>query len=177
MFDIPDYGLFAIYLFYFALYVVSSFFIVFTMRASLKYQRRRSKEKMSSPEGGLKIPFLQKTQLFKKIRKDFRYKTELDIVCRGENKNEKYQGKLLDLSNSGCSAVIPELQDLKDLVVVEIAFPINGSTHVIPFPAEHMWVSENENNFHHGFRFRQLSDAQQSIFISFIVKYNKRFVQ
>ena len=99
MFDIPDYGLFAIYLFYFALYVVSSFFIVFTMRASLKYQRRRSKEKMKSTEGRLNIPFLRQSQLFNKIRKDFRYKTELDIVCRGDNKNEKYTGKLLDLSS------------------------------------------------------------------------------
>ncbi len=175
LFDVPDYGLFAIYLFYLTIYVVSSFFIVYTMRASLKYQRQKVKDNTRRVENGLKVPFLFRTGLFKKVRKDVRYQTKLDIVCLDKNNEERYCGTLLNMSDSGCSALIPELQDLRDLVVVEITFPIGGSTHTIPFPVEHIWVSEQENTFHHGFRFKKLSDEQQSIFISFVVKYNKRF--
>jgi len=175
LFDVPDYGLFAMYLFYLGVYVVSSFFIVYTMRASLKYQRQKIKDNDRRAENGLKTPYLFKIGLFKKVRKDVRYETKLDIVCHDKKNQERYHGTLLNMSDSGCSALIPDLKDLKDLVVVEISFPIDGSRHTIPFPAEHLWISEQENTFHHGFRFRKLSDDQQSIFISFIVKYNKRF--
>lgn len=176
IFAIPDYGLFAIYLFYLTVYVISSFFIVYTMRASLKYQRQKLKDNTQRVGNGLKVPLLFKTGLFKKVRKDVRYTTRLDIVCLDKKNKEQYFGTLLNMSDSGCSALIPDLHDLKDLVIVEISFPIDGGTHAIPFPAEHLWVSEKEKTYHHGFSFRKLSDEQQSIFISFVVKYNKRFV-
>ena len=176
LYNVPDYGLFGIYLFYLTAYVISSFFIVYTMRSSLKYQRRKLKDNDRRSENCLKLPSFLKTEFFKNVRKGVRYPTKLNFVCLDKDNSERYDGTLLNLSDNGCSAVIPELQDLKDIVVVEIHFLIDGGTHVIPFPAKHLWLSEKQHTFHHGFRFRHLSDEQQSIFVSFLVKYNKRFM-
>ncbi len=146
------------------------------MRSSLKYQRRKLKDNDRRSENCLKLPSFLKTEFFKNVRKGVRYPTKLNFVCLDKDNSERYDGTLLNLSDNGCSAVIPELQDLKDIVVVEIHFLIDGGTHVIPFPAKHLWLSEKQHTFHHGFRFRHLSDEQQSIFVSFLVKYNKRSV-
>jgi len=173
-YSIPEYALFGIYVGYFLVYFISSFFIVFTMRASLKYQRRKRKDDLDRPKNKFDGMLFGKIKLFKKLRRDTRYEVKLDIVCFDKGKEKRYSGMLRNLSGTGCMAVIPDLSELKEDVVIEISFPMNDGVHMIPIPATHLWIMENENSFDHGFQFRHLSDELQSIYMSFVVKLNRQ---
>lgn len=173
-YDIPEYVLFGIYLFYLSGYILASFFIVYTMRFSLKYKKRRENEGSRDRTAVIVRSLLNGIDLLKIFRKDTRYQVKLGMTCRVKESGETFPGKIVNISNRGCMASIPGLEVLRDKVVVEIYFPIDNDVNTIPLPAEHLWVSETENGCHHGFRFQEFVGDEQTIFLQFMVKFNKR---
>jgi UDP-GlcNAc:undecaprenyl-phosphate/decaprenyl-phosphate GlcNAc-1-phosphate transferase len=172
MYKLPDSSLFAVFLVYFSLYVASSFFIIYTMRFSLKLKKKRA-ENNNGRLYWLGRVFMGRFDFFRVFRKSTRYDVELAFVCQERERNLFFPGRILNISSDGFMASIPELDCLLDRVVARITFPLDNESHAIELPAEHLWFSKHGNEYYHGFRFRDLGGDQEQVVFKFLVKYKK----
>lgn len=168
VYELSDVALFAVFLVYFAIYIISSFCIIYTMRASLKLKKKR--EAILDDTPWLRRILLGKFNLFKVFRKCTRYDVELDVICQERERNLVFAGKIMNISNDGFMAAIPNLDCLLDRIVAKVTFPLDLDSHSIELPAEHLWFSENGSTYYHGFRFLDFGGAQEQVVFKFLVK-------
>lgn len=172
VYTLPDYYLFAVYLLYFFVYIVSSFCIIYMMRFSLKFKKNSTEKNESLQWLGRVV--LGRLNLFHIFRKSPRYNVELDLICQVAEMKIKFPGKVLNISSDGFMAAIPHLDCLLDRVVAKITFPIDHESHSIELPAEHLWFTEQGGKYYHGFRFREFGDQQEQVVFKFLVKFKKK---
>ncbi len=174
IYKLPDVYLFKIYLAYFFIYVVSSFFIIYAMRASLKIKRKNADigddSKWSSRILSGKVRF------FKIFRKSTRYDVHLSLICQERERILEFPGEVLNISNDGFMADIPQLDCLLDRMVAKITFPLEAESHSIEVPAEHLWFSEHGSTYYHGFKFLDFGGDQAQVVFKFLVKYKKNIL-
>ncbi len=171
VYNLPDWILFAVFLIYFTVYSVSSFFVIYMMRFSLTFMK---KQEESKGVGHWVVHFLKGHRPFFQIfRKSPRYSVELELVCQERERNLQFSGKVLNISSDGFMAAIPDLDCLLDRVVGKITFPLNGESHSLELPAEHIWFTEQSGTYFHGFRFREFSGEQEQVVFKFLVKFRK----
>ncbi len=168
----PDHYLFDAFLVYFFIYIASSFFIIYTMRASLKFKKKGADT--SGQNRWLRRILLGQGNLLQIFRKSPRYDVELSLVCLERERNLEFPGKVLNISNDGFMATIPQLDCLLDRVVVRITFPFDAISHAIELPAEHLWFTEHGNTYYHGFKFIEFGGEQEQVIFKFLVKFKKK---
>ena len=71
-------------------------------------------------------------------------------------------------------ASIPQLDCLLERVVAKITFPLDIESHSIELPAEHLWFTEHDGKYYHGFRFRDFGSEQEQVVFKFLVKFRKK---
>jgi len=92
------------------------------------------------------------------------------LVCWERERNLLFPGKVLNISNDGFMAAIPQLDGLLDRVVAKITFPLDSLSHSIELPAEHLWFAERGGTYYHGFRFLDFGGDQDNVVFKFLVK-------
>jgi UDP-GlcNAc:undecaprenyl-phosphate/decaprenyl-phosphate GlcNAc-1-phosphate transferase len=172
VYKFPDYALFAAFLLYFFVYMVSSFCIIYMMRFSLKFKKQDTAHHYRLQWIGRIIT--GKFAFFRIFRKSPRYDVELALVCQERERALLFPGKVLNISSDGFMASIPLLDCLLDKVVAKITFPLDTESHSIELPAEHLWFTEDGNMFYHGFRFRDFGGEQEQVVFKFLVKFKEK---
>lgn len=161
IYNIPDWPLFLVFVFYFAVYFISSFFILDLLRYSLKCRRKHN-------WGGFPCRTIK---YFSKlldpihiIDKDARYDVTLPIHCYTPDHKNLAKGTILNISNRGFRASIPEITTLGTQFLVDInPCKQNSLSHThTQFMAEHLWISTVEGGQLHGFIFVNLTTEQKA---------------
>jgi UDP-GlcNAc:undecaprenyl-phosphate GlcNAc-1-phosphate transferase len=153
IYGIPEQYLFAIFGGYFFIYTIASFYIPFLLRYSKRFKRR--KPKAGEAHGILKI-LLGSFDSFKIFRKAKRHNVYLRFRCKGLNDGQKYEGKVLDFSVGGCMAYVKDLTTLNKDMILTIYLPFEDGVEEVKLTAEHIWISEKDKVFYHGFKFEDL---------------------
>jgi UDP-GlcNAc:undecaprenyl-phosphate/decaprenyl-phosphate GlcNAc-1-phosphate transferase len=172
LYEVGDWYLFLVFLFYFTGYVVSSFFIIHAMRASLRLKKKSGELCEQGNWFGKMVA--GHFSFFEVFRKSPRYKVNLSLECRERERNLLFTGTVLNISNDGFMAMVPQLDCLLDRVIAKITFPLENETHSIEIPAEHLWFSEQHNSYYHGFRFLDFGGDKEEIVFKFLVKFKQR---
>ena len=172
LYGASDFQLFLVFLLYFTVYVISSFFIIHAMRASLKF-KKRSGELCESGHWLGKL-FVGRFGFFEVFRRSPRYQVDLSLECRDRERSLQFPGKVLNISSDGFMASVPQLDCLLDRVIARITFPLDSESHSIEIPAEHLWFSEQNHTYLHGFRFIDFGGDKEEIVFKFLVKYKER---
>lgn len=167
----PDVYLFVAFLIYFFIYIVSSFFIIYTMRTTLKFKKKGTD--ISCQNRWLSRILLGNVNILHVFRKSPRYDVVLSLVCFERERNLEFSGRVLNISSDGFMAAIPQLDCLLDRVVARITFPLDVNSHAIELPAEHLWFTEHGNTYYHGFKFLDFGDEQEQVIFKFLVKFKK----
>ena len=168
----PDVYLFGTFLIYFFIYTISSFFIIYTMRTTLKLKKKGADN--NGRNRWLSRILLGQGNLLHIFRKSPRYDVELSLVCLERERNLDFSGQVLNISNDGFMAAIPQLDCLLDRVVARITFPLDAKSHAIELPAEHLWFTEHGNTYYHGFKFLDFDGEQEQVIFKFLVKFKKK---
>jgi len=168
----PDHYLFEAFLVYFFIYIISSFFIIYTMRATLKFKKKGTDT--SGRNMWLNRILSGQGNLLHIFRKSPRYEVELSVVCLERERKLEFPGQVLNISSDGFMAAIPQLDCLLDRVVARITFPLDSNYHAIELPAEHLWFTEHGHTYYHGFKFLDFGDEQEQVIFKFLVKFKKR---
>jgi hypothetical protein len=171
VYNVSDYYLFLIFTIYFLIYTISSFYIIWTMRYSFKFRKR--KPVSGAADRFMKVVF-GSFDIFRVFRKSQRFNVRLELKCRDREGHEEFAGKILDMSSGGCMACIKDLDILHDRMFLSISFPFDDGSQAIELPAEHIWVSEQGGKFYHGFRFKESDGGQQQVIFKFLVRFNKK---
>jgi UDP-GlcNAc:undecaprenyl-phosphate GlcNAc-1-phosphate transferase len=172
LYGIGDGYLFLVFLCFFSIYVVSSFYIIHAMRASLKLKKKSGElSEQGNWFGKLTTGHFS---FFEVFRKSPRYDVDLSLECRERERNLQFPGKVLNISSDGFMAAVPQLDCLLDRVVARITFPLDSETHSIEIPAEHLWFSEQHNSYYHGFRFLDFGGDKEEIVFKFLVKFKQK---
>jgi UDP-GlcNAc:undecaprenyl-phosphate/decaprenyl-phosphate GlcNAc-1-phosphate transferase len=171
IYNLPDYCLFAVYLLFFSAYIVSSFFIIYTMRLSLKFKKKNEQRKGHLQ--WISNAAMGKLDFFQIFRRSPRFEVDLTLVCKERERNFDFQGKVLNISSDGFMASIPQLDCLLDRVVAKITFPLETESHLIELPAEHLWFTEHGSTYYHGFRFLDFDGDQEQVVFKFLVRFKK----
>ena len=169
VYKLPDYCLFAAFVVYFTVYVISSFYIIYMMRFSLKLRKKNDQK-----NGRLK--WISRAvrgdlDLFHILRKSPRYEVDLQLICRERERDLLFSGKVLNISSDGFMASLPQLDGLLDRVIARISFPLDNMSHVIEVPTEHLWFTEHGSTYYHGFRFLDFDGDQEQVVFKFLVKF------
>ncbi len=172
LYKLSDASLFAVFLVYFIVYVISSFFIIRLMRASLKYTKKH--EETGGRAFWVHRILSSRLNFFRILRKSPRYDVELSFTCQERDRNLVFSGSVLNISNDGFMASLPQLDCLLDRVVAKITFPLDSEFHSLELPAEHLWFSEHGNTYYHGFRFLEFGGDQEQVVFKFLVKFKKK---
>ena len=177
IYQISDKALFGVYLAHLTGYFITSTFIIHIMRLSLKYKRRSAvnggKKKLTNRLAILFLDILDKLKIF---RKNKRYYVELEAVLKIIDNGETLVGEIRNISDKGCMVLISGLKELQHEVVVQIKIPIDNNMVVIKFPAEHLWMSEVDDEVMHGFKFRELMSDDQIVFQKFMERLQKHTI-
>jgi len=160
VYKVSEYWLFAIYGFYFCSVAFASFHIPFLLRKSFKYRKKKLKK---GDAGNLMRIFLGSFDNFKVFRKAKRHKVYLKLSCKLDGDNERYEGKVLDISSRGCMAYIKDLEILTTNMQICLCLPIDENVVSVTIDAEHIWVAEQEGVYYHGFRFLHVVSGHQSL--------------
>ncbi|EKD33634.1 MAG: hypothetical protein ACD_75C02638G0006 [uncultured bacterium] len=171
VYKVPDVYLFGAFLLYFCIYIGASFCIIHTMRFSLKYKKKNAER--DGVALWLRRILGGELKLFSIFRKSPRYAVRLTLVCRENERHLDFHGTVLNISNDGFMASLPDLDNLLDRVVAKITFPMDKESLTLELPAEHLWVTEEGKKRFHGFRFLEFDGGQEQVVFKFLVKFRK----
>ncbi len=173
LFSWPDWLLFAIFIGYFIAYVVASFYIITFMRVGKKMarsraaKRRRPTVRFASP-AFLKI--FRNFKIYQFIRKSRRFPVAMQLEVAARDKGEVYAGDVINISNGGLMANIPELQQLLDEIILKVIYEKDGTKHFLELPARHVWLSSKDGACYHGFEFLDFDGDQDQIIFRLLVR-------
>ncbi len=163
--NIPEYCLFAIFGTYFVIYTIASFYIPVLLRYSRKFKKRKPKN--GEAYNFLKI-LLGGFDNFKIFRKAKRYNVYLRVGCKEPHDEIYLEGKVLDFSVSGCMAHVKGLETLHKDMNLKVYLPFEDEVEELALTAEHIWVSEKDGVYYHGFRFDGLHLNQEQAIANFL---------
>lgn len=171
LYRLPDYALFSAFILYLVIYVGASLCIIHTMRLSLRIKKKAS-------DRSVYVHWLNrflggKFKYLSVFRKSSRYDVQLAVVCREAERNISFSGNVMNISNGGFMACLPELDCLLDRVVARITFPMESEALTVELPAEHLWFTEEGKKYYHGFRFLEFDGQQKEVVFRFLVQYRK----
>ena len=170
-YQLPDAYLFGAFLLYLAIYIGASLCIIHTMRLSLRIKKKNSEK--SACIHWLHRFLDGRVDFLSVFRKSSRYDVQLALVCRESERNLNFSGDVLNISNGGFMACLPQLDCLLDRVVARITFPMDNETLTVELPAEHLWFTEEGKKYFHGFRFLDFDGQQKEVVFKFLVQYKK----
>jgi len=167
MYHLQDSTLFLLFVCYFAIYFISSFFILDFLRYSHRFRRKR--ESCGAPWNFLKHCF-QLLDMINIIRKDARHDVSIPIQCYSNDTKKSFDGNISDISRSGFMAVVPQLTTLGSDFLVDFSFNMLHSTDSSPMQlaTEHLWISAMDGERIHGFQFVNLTTLQKEKLYQFI---------
>jgi UDP-GlcNAc:undecaprenyl-phosphate/decaprenyl-phosphate GlcNAc-1-phosphate transferase len=159
IYHLPDYTLFAFFSFYFILYFCTSFYILTLIRYSLRLRRKRGR-------CGLPLHlisfFFNSFDWMRIFRKSARYCVSIPFSCYDPKHDQNLQGTILNLSQDGFMALIPEIHSLGTQITLTISITHTSSKQkTLTISAEHLWISELQKQKIHGYRFLQLDNTQR----------------
>ncbi len=171
VYNIPQNILFLLFLLYILTFSISSFYIIWMLRHSVRFRKKK-------PQKGAAFPILKfifgSLDIYRIFRKSSRYDVSLTIKCKDRHGDEEFHGKVLNISSDGCMTNINNLKHLREQMILSIAFPINGGEHVVELPAEHIWVSEKDGEFYQGFRVAEFDGDQGQVIFKFLVRFKRK---
>lgn len=169
---LPDYSLFLIYIAYFFVYILSSFYIIWIFRYG-----RIFREKKDDFIGGNRLlgPIARRLHFFHLFRKSPRYNVNLEVECYERERGLRFPGIALNISTDGLMASIDTLDRLYENMIIKIIFPQESGAYLMELPVEHLWMHEHEGQFCHGFRFHTFDGNQQQLIFKFLVEYKKGY--
>jgi len=156
LYKVPDYVLFAVFGVYFLVYTIASFYIPVLLRYSHRF---RSKKPKNGEAHILLRLFLGGFDAFRLIRKSKRYNVYLKFQCTGDD-GRVFDGKVLDLSQHGCMAMVKELEHLDVKMRLIMYFPFADEVRQVELDAEHIWAFEKAGVYYHGFKFDAFNQEQ-----------------
>lgn len=171
VYQLPDAYLFGVFLLYLCIYIGASFCIIFTMRFSLKMRKE------NGHRSRILLWFRRilngELNLFRIFRRSPRYDVKLALICRESERHLDFRGTVLNISNEGFMACLPDLDSLLDRVVARITFPMDKENLTLELPAEHLWLTAAGKKNFHGFRFLEFDGEQERVVFKFLVNYKK----
>ena len=167
VYDLKDSTLFLLFVFYFAIYFISSFFILDFLRYNYRFRRKR--DSCGAPSQFLKRLF-QLLDIINIIRKDTRYDVSIPIKCCSADTKKYFEGNIINISRSGFMASIPQLATLRSDFSVGISFDTQHftNTSAMQLSTEHLWISTMDGEQVHGFQFVNLTSQQKDELYQFI---------
>ena len=175
-YDIPDYWLFLIYAVYLACYFTASFFILFTMRQSLRFKKRREVNGYHEDRAtSFARALLDKMDKLRIFRKDVRYKLELETHLLVSD-DVILPCILKNISNRGCMLFSFGLDKLHQQVILELVVPIDNDMLSLSLKAEHLWMAEAKGGYFSGFRFLDMDKENQLLFESFMDRVKRHSI-
>ena len=172
IYNLSDSTLFLVFVGYFSLYFISSFFILDLLRYSFRFRRKRNS--CGIPCKALRLIF-QLLDTIQIIRKDARHDVSVPIQCYTRTDKERHlEGAIINISSSGFMASIPQLTTLKSEFLAKITFNTQHSIKESPiqYTIEHLWISTKDENHIHGFKFTNLTTQQNLELNTFIDNIN-----
>jgi hypothetical protein len=87
--------------------------------------------------------------------------------------NISHRGSVVNISNGGVMAKIPQLHEFIGETVLRIKFEIDGKTQIMELPARHLWSSKNVDSGLHGFQLLDFDDSKNDVIFRMMVKSKK----
>jgi UDP-GlcNAc:undecaprenyl-phosphate GlcNAc-1-phosphate transferase len=168
VYEQPESFLFLIFVIYFTLYFISSFFIGDIIRYRLKFKRKR--EWCSSWPCIFVRHVVVILDIFHIFRKAQRYHVELSCSCTCHGKEGKVvlTGTVRNLSSGGFVARMASLPSFYDQLEIAILIPCQEGDRTLHVPVENVWSCERDNGLAHGFRFKPMNVEQEEILLSYL---------
>ncbi|WP_136805360.1 PilZ domain-containing protein [Desulfosediminicola flagellatus] len=170
--NVSDAWLFSAFCVCFLVYLASSFYIMGVFRYSLKVRKKR-RDKIST-SFVLRLIF-GSFDIFGIFRKARRHNVNLKMAYQTDYLETAVNGQVLNISLTGCMARIDAIDCLgADDANLFITLPADETARQLPVDVEHLWCSEHEGSYYHGFRFRTLGPESEAILYEFLKKYGER---
>ncbi len=157
IYDLPDWLLFFIFLLYVFAYLVASFCITLFFRYNLRLQQ--DQQHLVGTDVFLRFVF-GSFDIFKIFRKTRRFNVDLVVTCRTYESVQERNGKVLNISETGCMARINGLDVADAIVLLNIELSKEVDKIAFEVEAEHFWTSNHQGDDYHGFRFKMIHPDQ-----------------
>jgi UDP-GlcNAc:undecaprenyl-phosphate GlcNAc-1-phosphate transferase len=163
--------LFFIFVVYFIVYLISSFYIVGFLRYSLKFRKNRAK----TMSAGYFLRLVYGVfDIFRIFRKSRRYNVDIGVQISPQDDAELIRGKLLNISRTGCMMKVKGEGKVQVEMELQLELPFRDHLKMLHVKSEHLWVSAHDGASYHGFRFSNLSQSDEACLESFILQLNNR---
>lgn len=168
----PVYGLseawlFLMFVMYFLIYLAASFCIVGFLKYSLRLRKKR--RHLVGTDMFLRFIF-GSFDIFRLFRKSRRHYVNLMMSCLTGESGMINNGKVLNISQSGCMARINGLDPEDHNMTLSIAIPDDMTMVDLEVQAEHLWGSEHDGACYHGFKFKELSPEKAVILSEYLAR-------
>jgi UDP-GlcNAc:undecaprenyl-phosphate GlcNAc-1-phosphate transferase len=161
---LSDQWLFMLFLVYFILYLIASFCIIGFFRYSLKIRKKR--QHLIGTDLFLRLVF-GSFDIFKLFRKSRRYNVKLMMSCSEGDSGSVNRGQILNISQTGCMAKMDEFVTETNNVKLRLDLPLGIDWLNFEVHAEHLWTSQHEGVYYHGFRFNELPSEKAEILAAY----------
>ncbi|MCK5070697.1 MAG: PilZ domain-containing protein, partial [Desulfocapsa sp.] len=161
IYNLAESTLFLIFVSYFLLYFLSSFFIPDLLRYGIKFNRKHDSQ--GTPFKYLKYLF-QALDGLNIVRNTNRYDISIPFQCYTTDKETHFEGTIKNISKSGFMASIPLLTTMETIPHAQINFSTQQSSHLPQtlFTTEHLWVAAQNGIHLHGFKFTNLTKQHKN---------------
>ncbi len=171
LYGISETVLFWIFIAYFMIYFISSFYILGLLRYSLRFRKKQTKR--ISTGYFLRLIF-GVFDIFRIFRKSRRYNVDLDVQFSPVTEGIPGRGKLLNISLTGCMVKCKGQSDVEEKMALLIELPFSGHSKVLSVKSEHLWVSVHDGSSYHGFKFSDISPNEYACLENYISHLRNR---
>lgn len=156
IYNLAESTLFLIFVSYFLLYFISSFFIPDLLRYGFKFSRKHNSQGASFKY--LKYLF-QALDGLNIVRNTNRYDISIPFQCYTTDKEQCFDGIIKNISKSGFMASVPQLTTMETIPLTEIDLSTKQSSNrpQAAFSTEHLWLATQDGTHLHGFKFTNLT--------------------
>ncbi len=172
IYNLSESTLFLLFMGYFVLYFLSSFFIPDLLHYGIKIHRKHDSQR--APFKHLKYLF-QALDGLNIVRNTNRYDISIPFQCHTTNKEKHFDGIIKNISQSGFMASIPQLTTMESIPLIEMRFNTQQSSNLPQtlFKTEHLWLATQDGIHLHGFKFTNLTPEHKKILKQFIVSLKR----
>ncbi len=166
VYKIQEYYLFSVFMIYFSVYFIASFYIKDLLRLKIRMMRKWKAKVERVKEGTLGEYVTKIHRVFLKIknlRNHPRYPLRLSFTCITEVDNKEVSGELLDLGLRGYSGTSNHSLQQGEKIKVNILLPLNGKKANFFAIAEVVWMCNGSDCYRYGFRFENVDERQRSV--------------
>jgi UDP-GlcNAc:undecaprenyl-phosphate GlcNAc-1-phosphate transferase len=167
-FGIPDYYLFLIFLIYFILYLVSSFYVEEMLRFKLRFRRKRGWE--NERIGKLALIFIRAMDHVLRVNRKYkRYNLSLPFSFVAGEKDQDISGiSTIDIGGGGFSARLKQLLSVGDKIDIAFFGSEEDSGARLFATAQIVWSSEEDGRHRYGFKFINMDKLRNNILNNYL---------